>query len=216
MKLNSQQLGKLAAGFTMIELLVSISIFAFMTAFLVSKYGTFNQSVLLTNLAYDTALTVRSAQTFGLNVQGTATSSPSILGFNYAYGVHFDPAKPTQFILFVDLCGTNKFETGTTCSNNALLTLGATAEIQSTYSFRQGFTIKSVCAGAGSGNNCTAIVGPYALDILFKRPNPDAIIQNTTTGATNPGQYAKVVMTATDGSMKAIVVQSTGQIAVTN
>ena len=215
MKLNPQQFGKFAAGFTMIELLVSISIFAFMTAFLVSKYGTFNQSVLLTNLAYDTALTVRSAQTFGLNVQGTATSSPSVLGFNYAYGVHFDPAKPTQFILFVDLCGTNKFETGASCSNNALLTLGATAEIQSTYSFRQGFTIKSICAGTGSGS-CVAISSPYALDVIFKRPNPDAIIQNTTNGATNPAQYAKVVMTATDGSIKAIVVQSTGQIAVTN
>jgi prepilin-type N-terminal cleavage/methylation domain-containing protein len=56
-------------GFTIIELVVSVAIFAFMTAFLVARYGTFNQGVLLTNLAYDVALTIRNAQSYGLNVK---------------------------------------------------------------------------------------------------------------------------------------------------
>ena len=200
------------AGFTLLELLISISIFAFMTAFLVSKYGTFNQGVLLTNLAYDTALTIRSAQSYGLNVQGQATSSTAV-GFNYAYGVHFDPALTNQFILFVDLCGDGLYRDvlqQPTCANSAT----HLNEALSTYTFRTGFTLNTPCAGA-SAATCTSIPPGFALDILFKRPNPDAVIVNTQSPSTALS-YAKITMKAVDGSTKSIVVQSTGQIAVTN
>ncbi len=60
-------------GFTLIELMITVSIFAIMTALLVAKYGAFNNGVLLTNLAYDIALNIRSAQSYGLNTKGTDT-----------------------------------------------------------------------------------------------------------------------------------------------
>ena len=95
-------------GFTIIEMVVSIGIFAFMTAFLVAKYGTFNQSVLLTNLAYDTAITIRNAQASALNVQGAAsTTGVSSLSFTNAYGVHFGGATPVnQFVYYVNTAPT--------------------------------------------------------------------------------------------------------------
>ena len=204
---------ELVAGFTLLELLISISIFAFMTAFLVSKYGTFNQGVLLTNLAYDTALTIRSAQSYGLNVQGQATSSTAV-GFNYAYGVHFDPAESKKFILFVDLCGDGLYrdvQQQPTCADSTT----HLNEALSTYTLRTGFSISSLCVG-GSPATCTSSSPTgYVLDVSFKRPNPDAvIISNQNTLAQQ--SYAKITMKATDGSTKSIVVQSTGQIAVTN
>src|SRR6185369_4435025 len=73
-------------GFTLIELLISVAIFVYMTGLLVAKYGNFNQSVLLTDLAYDVALTIRTAQTYGLSVKAV-NSSPS--PYQYAYGVDF-------------------------------------------------------------------------------------------------------------------------------
>ena len=79
-------------GFTLIELLVCITIFVIMTALLLFKYGNFNQSVLLTNLAYDTALTIRTAQNYGLSVKAVKDASGadvicSSSNFQCAYGV---------------------------------------------------------------------------------------------------------------------------------
>ena len=42
---------KFQKGYTLVELVITITIFAAMTAYLLAKYGTFNQSVALTNLA---------------------------------------------------------------------------------------------------------------------------------------------------------------------
>jgi hypothetical protein len=54
-----------------------------------------------------------------------------------------------------------------------------------------------------------------SLDVLFVRPNPDAIIMaNGNTGIYY--SYAEVVFMANDGTVKRIVLRSTGQVAVTN
>ncbi len=211
---------KTQSGFTIIELLVSISIFAFMTAFLVVKYGTFNQSVLLTNLAYDSALTIRTAQSYGLNVQGTATSSTA-LGFGYAYGVHFDSAYPTKFIFFVDLCGDDiyRVQGATTCAAIGNAAIGN--EVISTYTMRTGFELQPAVGNvgglcAGTSVTCSQV---SSLDITFRRPYPDALIfsNGAGVGTATPVSYAKIPFLSTsDGSMKFIVVQSTGQIAVVN
>lgn len=78
-------------GFTLIELMITVGIFAIMTALLVAKYGTFNNGVLLTNLAYDIALNIRSAQSYGLNTRGD--DSDSFNGFTGSYTVSFEENK---------------------------------------------------------------------------------------------------------------------------
>ncbi|MEK7184739.1 MAG: prepilin-type N-terminal cleavage/methylation domain-containing protein [Patescibacteria group bacterium] len=72
-------------GFTLIELMITVSIFAIMTALLVAKYGTFNNGVILTNLAYDIALSIRSAQSYGLNTRGDSNTNT----FTGTYTVSF-------------------------------------------------------------------------------------------------------------------------------
>jgi len=76
-------------AFTLVELMVSVGIFLMMTGLVVAKYGNFNQSVLLTNLAYDVALTIRTAQTYGLSVRNNDLSNSSS-DFQSGYGVHLD------------------------------------------------------------------------------------------------------------------------------
>jgi prepilin-type N-terminal cleavage/methylation domain-containing protein len=193
-------------GFTLIELMVSLAIFAFMTAFLLAKYGTFNQGVLLTNLAYDTALTIRSAQGYAINVQGNTTANPGAcptgyvsnsVCFGYPYGVHFDKSTPTKFIFFTDIAGTGVYTNS--------------SEDISTYNMNPGNGIQSICTGSSS---YTCLATPAtSLDISFKRPNPDAII--TMNGSATQYAYAKITLTA-GGYTKSVVVQSTGEIAVTN
>jgi prepilin-type N-terminal cleavage/methylation domain-containing protein len=176
-------------GFTLVELIVSISIFAMMTALVVAKYGTFNQSVLLTNLAYDMALTIRTAQTYGVSVKSENDS------FNTAYGIYLssNTSSNTQFIFFADR------------DVDGLYDIGEEIKI---YSLKRGAIISELCFNVTCLNNPTEI-----LNITFKRPDPDALIQGEG-GLTPPDGEAKIVIMGTDGSTRAVVVRENGQISV--
>jgi prepilin-type N-terminal cleavage/methylation domain-containing protein len=202
-------------GFTLIELLVSLAIFAFMTAFLVSKYGNFNQSVLLTNLAYDVAITIRSAQTFGLNVQSTGATNCATLNtcFSYPYGVHFDTAAglSNKFTLYTDIKNNCGVPTGSLpCAYDSAY---VPSELINSYTMKPGNTVTDICVGTGPAPACTSLGSSGTLDVTFKRPNPDAFIQ-TTGAVTGTSNYAEVTLSASDGSIKKVILRSTGQIAV--
>lgn len=83
-------------GFTLIEFIVIISIFAIMSAVALFNYQGFRSSVSLGNLSRDIALTVRQAQVFGwgtssLNDQAGAIQLDPITGnpMRFAEGVFF-------------------------------------------------------------------------------------------------------------------------------
>ena len=184
-------------GFTLIELIVSISIFAMMTALVVAKYGNFNQSVLLTNLAYDMALTIRTAQTYGVSVRQEGGD------FKYPYGVYFSSVSGnnTSFVFFVDM-------------NLDVTDQGyydVADQIINTYTLKRGAKIQQIC----TNTTCSSIEDE--LHITFKRPDPDARFCVTSTcgvmGA--PAEtYVKIVIEGTDGSTRAVVVRKNGQISV--
>jgi len=188
-------------GFTLVELMVTTSIFVFITALLVAKFGVFNQGVLLTNLAYDVALTIRTAQTYGLSVQNKdPNGSPD---FKYAYGVYFDKAtdKNKQLILFADslpLTGPkNMFYDGL-------------EENISTYNIKRGAKVIGFCAGDG----CSLDTSINRLDISFLRPNPTARICTNGGTACTMTAYAKIFLQALDGSVRSVTVRQTGQVSI--
>ena len=181
------------SGFTILELIVSIGIFAFMTALLVARYGTFNQGVLLNNLAYDIALTIRNAQSYGLNVKSANRSSNE---FQYPYGVHFNKATGSNnsFIFYAD-----KDSDGVYVAANDL--------IISKTNIKNGFVITDLYRNSLANSINT-------LDITYKRPDPNAIIKaDGNVSSTYPNAQIKVV--AKDGSYKYVSVSSVGQITVT-
>jgi prepilin-type N-terminal cleavage/methylation domain-containing protein len=191
-------------GFTLIELLVSVGIFAMMTALLVSKYGNFNQSVLLTNLAYDVALTLRTAQTYGVSIRGQGTGDASFL---YGYGVHIsDQAGENQRLTF--------FATPTIVDDvYDGKNVDGDLEI-SRYAIKRGARVSDVCAGTEA--NCQNVA--INLDITFKRPDPNAVI---CIGAAPPSmecnkEFAKITLEGTDGSLRHVTIRKNGQISVEN
>jgi prepilin-type N-terminal cleavage/methylation domain-containing protein len=203
---------KILKGFTIIELIVSVAIFAFMTAFLVAKYGSFNQSVLLTNLAYDVALTIRNAQTYGLNVKSRpSATSPFSSDYEAAYGVHFDSTSSNnrQIIFFADSQnGNNIYNPG---------------EEITKYTLRNGGTVSAICTGT-SESNCTTSNPPH-LDITFTRPDPSATFGQNSVSVCYETQgrercnapnikYAEITLRVSSGQTKKVIVRSTGQIAV--
>jgi hypothetical protein len=178
-----------------------------MTALMVIKYGNFNQSLLLTNLVYDTALAMRTAQNYGLSVktmkdvQGNQITCSTGVGnedFQCAYGVAFDSSagKNDHFSLFADTDSNGQY--------------GSSDKLISTYTLKRGATISGVCAGDG----CSAASGQQ-LSVTFMRPDPNANICFTTSVSTVYQQaYAKITIKGTDNTTRSISVRSNGQISV--
>ena len=202
---------RLSYGFTLVELMVTVGIFLFMTALVVVKYGSFNDGILLTSMAYDVALTLRDAQSYGLNVQGISTSTP-IQGFNYPYGVHFSSALGNnQMILFADSDPANP-DGVYTPNSDSLIT---------TYTLTNGGLISSLCVTNNPPippNPCVSSPAATSVDITFKRPDPNAIITaNSVSASTLNYAYAEIkVENASKTSTRTIVVRGTGEIAVQN
>ncbi|MDP3962749.1 MAG: type II secretion system protein, partial [bacterium] len=178
-----KKLLNLNKGFTLVELMISVAIFAFMTAFLVAKYGTFNQGILLTNLAYDVALTIRNAQSYGLNVKSRPVSGGASFSseFTYPYGVRFDRSSlnKAKVVFFVDANLNGAYD--------------EPDEEISTSNIKRGSYISGLCMGSGG---CTYANNIDVLDITFKRPDPNAIIKGKYSGSVVAGNqtYAEITL----------------------
>jgi len=187
-------------GFTLVELMVTIGIFVMMTALVLARYDSFGTGTILTNMAYDIALTIRQSQTYGLSVRRVDNSTND---FSAAYGVHFNDATDVRkFILFID---SNKDEFYTSDNDISV----------SVYNLKQGAKIKNICVGTGTSCNNTDVTD---IDITFKRPNPEAIIcakngTNNYLGCT--WKYAKITITSANSSSdREIYVTKSGEISL--
>ncbi len=201
-------------GFTLVELMVSVAIFVFMTVLLVAKYGNFNQSTLLTDLAYDVALTIRTAQTYGTSVRVADTGTA---GFQTTYGVHFttdtDPvlgygSTNQQTVLFSMPISKAVAPSVAIFQNDT----GAGDEILNTYNIKGSATVSALCAGP-SATSCTSAT---SLDIQFTRPDPSAIICRNGSAALCNNSYAEITLLSSDSGTRKVYVYQNGQIAVQN
>jgi Tfp pilus assembly protein FimT len=197
-------------GFTVVELLVTVSIFVFMTALIIFRYGSFNQGALLTNLAYNVASTIRLAQTYGISVKATDPVSGS-QQFNAAYGVYFNMQIATganSFILFADKPNGSVPPNGQYDGSDDTL---------STYYLTQGAKFTALCTGTQASDCKTNPV--LRLSITFNRPDPSAIFYTCTgtcsTSIHDTHTYAAITVSSADGSSaRTIVVRKNGQITV--
>ncbi len=192
-------------GFTLVELLVTITIFVILTGVVLFSQAKFNGTILLTNLAYDTALTIRQAQTYGINIKNFVNDS----GNNFVpYGVHFDlkEGNNKSFILFADLDENGVFEGDPTSCNPAD---GCVYR----YSIKRGNYIEKLYINdaANPGQFIEVPEPDYSLDLVFTRPNPDAKI----TTAENIFSIAKIVLgNPNDDNVREVVVQENGLIYI--
>lgn len=180
-------------GFTLVELLVSIGIFTVITSMAVFNHAQFNNSVLLTNLAYEIALSVRQAQFYGITVRQSTTAPGT---YDSGYGIRFDlGTSNTQYSLYEDLPPQNH--------------VYASGELLESFAIQKGNRISKILVTNSSG----AVSTPSIVDISFIRPNPDTYI---TTGGLATPYYAKAEICVTSpGSLhRLIVIESTGQISV--
>jgi prepilin-type N-terminal cleavage/methylation domain-containing protein len=193
-------------GFTLIELIVVIAIFSVITAISLFNQGKLNSTILVTNLAYEIALSVREAQTYGVGVRADGTGG----NFEGGYGISFDMSRPNDIILFTD-----------TVTANHLVDAGEEVSHMMVQNQR-GNQIVALCRG--NANNPKCVSGSdnsvKTLNIIFRRPNPEAIFlsvdNNDQTSDDAAGPAYIVVNTPAGDNCRVIIVEKTGQIRVDN
>lgn len=183
-------------GFTVIELMVTITIIVLVTAVVLVNYSSFNSSVLLTNQAYVTAFDLREAQSLAVSVRGNQGA------FKEEYGLHFDttPGNDNKYILFQDN-GTN---------NPAQYDPVTDKVIGTPNIVDPRFKINNLYVSNGSVTNSQVTT----LDVTFKRPNFDAVMYSSspTVGSITS---AKIEFTPINGGLtRTVVISSSGQISV--
>ncbi len=180
-------------GFSLIELLVSISIIALISGIIITKNGAFNGAVLLRNQTYAVAFALREAQMM-------AVSGARVTSDESRYGVYFDTsvANRQTYQLFQDLDNDSRWDAG--------------EEIGAANQLDKRFKIRTITHAGGTDG---------IMSITFTRPNFDAVFTNAG-GTTRSGpvyiDVAQLAATALDtncGKVRRVEVTAPGLIAVT-
>lgn len=184
-------------GFTLIEMITVLGIFAVLTSVVIFNYNKFRSDTILTNMAYEVALSVREAQIYGISVRNGGPGS-----YEDSYGIYLPVGESGQYFLFVDGDKNSKFD-GTSCDSPGLNEVCVTP-----YTLQRKVTISNI--QKVEGTTCTTSE-QTGLSILFKRPNPEPIIMGKEVDQIN---QAEITIQSPDGTKRYVEVYGNGQIAV--
>lgn len=220
-------------GFTLVELLVTLVVFGAVTVFVLLIYSRVSSQLKTTALAYEVALSLREAQNYGVSVREFRSGSAAT--FDAAYGLHFDTGSDARFVLFSDARRDergvmNLFYDGDN-DNGCIGSAGS--ECVSVYKIGRGNRIYKFCgvlptdggrdaAPEQKREECSRESTPPSnpsptvtyLDIMFKRPNPDAVIRTNRSGGTERYKAARIYLVSGTGESRVVEAVNTGQISV--
>jgi prepilin-type N-terminal cleavage/methylation domain-containing protein len=211
-----------ARGFTLVEMIVVLTIIATISTIALTGQNAFNRTILLTDTAYSVALSIREAQSLGL-------SSRAFGGYqNAGYGVYLASASPTTYRIFADV--SHAAAAPTSCptadpnapeSNPGNCLYDGTSEDAQTFLFSKGFVISDFCGIDDSNSTvCASSAAANAkllsLHILFLRPNTEAIITGLLSNSSlatlsNATIYIKE---PSSGNTRCVYVSQVGQVSV--
>lgn len=209
-------------GFTLVEMLVVLAIITLITVVAVTGQSDFNRSLILTDTAYTVAFSLREAQTLGLSSRVFNAVQDA------GYGIRFARSTPTSYMLFSDqipaspgstqsgICPGHTFSTGPDARPGNCVYDNAT-ELVRTYSFNQGFTVRSFCGTTAAGSQyCTTDSTPLdAIDIVYMRPSTDSVITGVRGSTLYQMTSAVIRVASPDGAAeRCIQVSKVGQVAV--
>ncbi len=192
------------AGFTLVELLVSLSIITVIMTVVLFNYKTFSDNLSLASAGQEVVIAIRQAQTYGLNVKEVTVSGGV---FTSAYGVYFDSAyDTTHYYLFTDTNGNMIYDGGNGCGSG-------NTECVKQETLRNGVKISNIC----DATTCPPVATARRANITFLRPNPDALVYFTNIASSTvagPSSTGKIVLTSLKNKNLTVIVESTGQILV--
>ncbi len=184
-------------GFALIELLLAIALFGLISGFLVLIYQKMGDQLFLTATAYDIGLSFRETQSYGVSVKAQRVNEVDT--FTSGYGLHFDTASATTFVRFADAPGNGQF-------------FYDPSEAIGTLRIERNNRILKFC-GILVDSDSTEQCDLSFLDVVFVRPNPDAVIR-TNKSDTEAYKAARVYIASPTGDTRVIEVVNTGQISI--
>lgn len=213
-------------GFTLIEFIVIISIFAIMAAVALFNFTGFRSNVALNNMTHDIALTIRQAQVFGWSTQ-TVGNVSNVDGNNLQQkqGVFFKYDGGTQtfgqeFVLYSKEIPINTFDGAFNDLIGSTDRVVDTIKIQGTsriFEIRTSQKRSDLTDLDASGN---PIANPPKIDadvsIAFARPRPEALFYSGGNPVTVPflGIYVRGSADANDTRVRVITISQFGEINV--
>ncbi len=188
-----------AAGFGLIELLVSISVMIIVTSVILARHDTYNSATMLRGQAYDLALTAREIQLLAVS------ATRDQVGFRNVYGILFSTTNPHAYTIFRDADGDRYFDAGEEFGQQGAI--DPRFEVDA---------IRLLGTGADAGPIDTVAV-------LFERPNFDAQLYKAANDEVLSGvsgleiDLRVVGSTGTSpGELRTIEITRAGQITVKN
>ncbi len=181
-------------GFSLIDLLVSISIATLVMSVVLFSYRTFQNKLAVGAAAQEIAVATRQAQTLG------STARQSSGAMTSGYGVYFDTVNPKTYYVFVDKNNDCLYSGDATCATGS--------ECVSKNTLRDNVSVTQLCGVDSDGTqscpptNATGVSIVYPVS-SFQETNQDARIcftDNTGTKVTPSTIYTatKVVTTLHD------------------
>jgi prepilin-type N-terminal cleavage/methylation domain-containing protein len=214
------------SGFTFVELIIVISIFAVLSSVVMFNFTDFSSNVKLQNLVQDVALQIRQAQLSGSSGR-TPPQVNSIIPGGYAtglkpsFGVHFNTAAPDGFVYFTDFLIDDQGIFGTFNSADTFddpidqflcdPVSQFDDECIDVLIFPPEFTISKIEVFEG-GNTFSTPDDFNTLDITFTRPKLEAsfIVDNGSIGTIIS---AKITLRSSRGQERVVSVSRIGQIS---
>jgi prepilin-type N-terminal cleavage/methylation domain-containing protein len=182
------------AGFSLVELMITIAIIVLVTGVALVRYGSFNNAVLLKSQAYEVALDIRQAQAYGVSVSQQTSDTRS------AYGIAFDESTPNMYQLFQDKNANGMLTATANPSTNEIIGLATTIDPR--------FIIADITVNNGA-------CAPSQAQVLFERPNFDAMVTTSGSGCATVTSLEIVLASAADAAVtRTVVVYASGQITV--
>ncbi len=214
---------KKTRGFTLIELLVVLLIMTFITLAFINNQSKFDSGTIMRALAYQVALSVRQTQVYGTSViqngQGATTFGP-------VFGLSFGSSANTYFI-FSDPLTTPTGEMDVGVAQLKTFTVQNNYMIQEVCLISNQGSDKYYCSAkkdTGTTDDSTPSRRIDVINVLFKRPNPDAIFTayvdsgSGLTPVTPPSSFAfttaYIQLKALNGDVRVVKVTVTGQVTV--
>ena len=195
--------------------MVTITITTIILTVLLLNQSTYNDRLVLNNLAEDTSLRIAQAQAYGSGVREFSANPGE---FSASYGLTFSilaSGSPTAYLYFADRNGDDRYGGDWTCPP----ILGPTDECLERVNISRGVYIEAVCMIiAPVTSDCGPPGSPRRVDITFNRPNTEAqlvFFNSSGNEVSNPNMVgARIIFrspntTATSG----VAVYTTGQIS---
>ncbi len=185
---------KFVTGFSLIELLVSISIIVLVLGVIMVRQSSFNGAVLLRSQAYEVALQIREIQLSALSAVGESGEFQNVLG------LHFDTATPNYYWSFRDVDADSYYDSDES--------IGKRNNLDKRFEISAIRLIGDVSV-------------PTNLSIVFRRPNFDAnfyVGSGTAVSSAVSAIEIDVRLKGTTGTgpgeVRTVEISRTGQITV--